>query len=105
MINRDLSQLCVLRVLSEMPLKRGAVGRLGIPEGSVCMKKRHWARWAGACTLAVVLSELAGFAAADATPYDRMAPLAQYLVPPGSEIALARSAAPAAISMLEVSVS
>jgi hypothetical protein len=62
------------------------------------MKRRHWARWAGACTLAVVLSELAGFAAADAAPYERMAPLAQYLMPPGSEIALARSAAPAAIS-------
>src|SRR6202030_1440886 len=34
----------------------------------------------------------------DAAPYERMAPLAQYLMPPGSEIALARSAAPAAIS-------
>ena len=62
------------------------------------MKRRHWARWAGACTLAAALSELAGFAAADATPYERMAPLAQYLMPPASEIALARSAAPAAIS-------
>jgi hypothetical protein len=62
------------------------------------MKRRPWARWAEACTLAVVLSELAGFAAADATPYERMAPLAQYLMPPASEIALARSAAPAAIS-------
>ena len=62
------------------------------------MKTRHLARWAGACTRAVVLSALAGFAAADATPYERMAPLEQYLLPPGSEIALARSAAPAAIS-------
>ena len=62
------------------------------------MKTRHLARWAGACTRAVVLSALAGFAAADATPYERMAPLKQYLMPPGSEIALARSAAPAAIS-------
>ena len=62
------------------------------------MKRRHWARWTGACTLAMVLSELAGFAAAEATPYEQMAPLAQYLMPPGSEIALARSAAPAAIS-------
>ena len=62
------------------------------------MKTRHLARWAGACTLAVVLSALAGFAAADATPYERMAPLEQYLMPPASEIALARSAAPAAIS-------
>lgn len=62
------------------------------------MKRRHWARWAGAFTLGVALSELAGVAAADATAYERMAPLAQYLMPPGSEIALARSAAPAAIS-------
>jgi len=49
---------------------------------------------AGTCTRAVMLSALAGFAAADATPYERMAPLEQYLMPPGSEIALARSAAP-----------
>ena len=62
------------------------------------MKTRYLARWAGACTRAVVLSALAGFAAADATAYERMAPLEQYLMPPGSEIALARSAAPAAIS-------
>jgi hypothetical protein len=62
------------------------------------MKKRHWARWTGACTPAVLLSALSGFAAADATRYERMAPLARYLMPPGSEIALARSAAPAAIS-------
>jgi hypothetical protein len=62
------------------------------------MKRRHWAGWAGACTLAVVLSEPAGSAAADATPYERMAPLAQYLMPRSSEVALARSAAPAAIS-------
>ncbi len=62
------------------------------------MKRRHWARWAGAFTLGVALSELAGVAAAESTAYERMAPLAQYLMPPGSEIALARSAAPAAIS-------
>jgi hypothetical protein len=61
-------------------------------------KTKHSARWVGACTLAVVLFGLAGSAAADPTPYERMAPLAQYLMPPGSEIALARSAAPAAIS-------
>jgi hypothetical protein len=60
--------------------------------------RRHWARWAGAGTLAVVLPQLAGFAAGNATPYQRMAPLAQYLMPPAAEIALARSAAPAAIS-------
>jgi hypothetical protein len=62
------------------------------------MKTRHLARWAGTCSLVVVLSGLAGFAAADAIPYERMAPVEQYLMPPGSEIALARSAAPAAIS-------
>ena len=62
------------------------------------MKTRHLARRAGACTWAVVLSSLAGFAAADATPYERMAPLERYLMSPSSEIALARSAAPAAIS-------
>ena len=62
------------------------------------MTTKHPARSARACTLAVALSALTGFAAADATPYERMAPLAQYLMPPSSEIALARSAAPAAIS-------
>ena len=62
------------------------------------MKRRHRARWAGAGTLAVVLSAPAGFAAADATPYERMAPLAQYLMPAAAEIALARTAAPASIS-------
>jgi hypothetical protein len=62
------------------------------------MKTRHLARWAGTCTRAAILSALAGLAAADVTPYERMAPLEQYLMSPGSEIALARSAAPAAIS-------
>jgi hypothetical protein len=62
------------------------------------MKTEQLPRWAGACTPAVLLSALAGFAAADVTPYQRMAPLEQYLMPPGSEIALARSAAPPAIS-------
>jgi hypothetical protein len=59
------------------------------------MKRTHWTRWAGAWTFAVML---AGFALADTTSSERMAPLAQYLMPPGSEIALARSAAPASIS-------
>jgi hypothetical protein len=62
------------------------------------MKTRRWARWAGAGTLTVVLSQPGGLAAADATAYERMMPLAQYLMPPASEIALARSAAPAAIA-------
>jgi hypothetical protein len=62
------------------------------------MKTRHLARWAGACTRAVALAALVGLAAADATPYERMAPLEQYLMPSAAEIALARSAAPAAIS-------
>jgi hypothetical protein len=48
--------------------------------------------------LATVLSEPADIAAADATPYERMASVTQYLMPRASEIALARSAAPAAIS-------
>ena len=69
-----------------------------MPERSVRMKTRQLARWTGACTRAAVLSALAGFAAANASPYERMAPLEQYLMPAGSEIALARSAAPAAIS-------
>jgi hypothetical protein len=62
------------------------------------MKTRHWARWAGTCTRAALLAALAGFATANATAYERMAPLEQYLMPPGAEIALARSAAPPAIS-------
>lgn len=62
------------------------------------MNRGYRARWAGACTLALVLSEPAAFAAAAATPYERMVPLAQYLMPPVSESALARSAAPASIS-------
>ena len=62
------------------------------------MKTRHWTRWGGACTLALLLSAPAGFAMADATAFPQMAPLAQYLMPSSAEIALARSAAPAAIS-------
>jgi hypothetical protein len=62
------------------------------------MKTRQLARWTRACTCAVVLWALAGFATADTTPYERMAPLEQYLMPASAEIALARSAAPAAIS-------
>ncbi len=62
------------------------------------MKTPHLARWAGACARAAVLSTLGGLAAADATPYEQMAPLEQYLMTSGTEIALARSAAPAALS-------
>jgi hypothetical protein len=62
------------------------------------MKTRHVAQSARACAQATVLSALAGLAAANASPYEQMAPLDQYLMPRGSEIALARSAAPAAIS-------
>jgi hypothetical protein len=62
------------------------------------MKTRHLARCAVPCMRAAVLSALMGFAVADVTLYERMAPLEQYLMPPDSEIALARSAAPAAIS-------
>ncbi len=46
----------------------------------------------------MMLSALAAFAAGDAAPNERMAPLGQYLMPVGSEISLARSAAPADIS-------
>ena len=62
------------------------------------MKTRHLARWAGACTWGAVLAALAGSAAADATPPKGMVPLEQYLMASDAEIALARSAAPAAIS-------
>jgi hypothetical protein len=65
---------------------------------AVAVAGRRWDRWGGACTLAVVLSAVWRLAAADATAYERMAPLAQYLMPRNSEIALARSAAPASIS-------
>ena len=41
---------------------------------------------------------MAGDTASRAMPYEHMAPLAQYLMEPAAEIALARSAAPAAIS-------
>jgi hypothetical protein len=62
------------------------------------MKRRQWARWAVVCTLAAVLLDAAGYTVAGATKYERMAPLAQYLMPQSSEIELARSAAPASIS-------
>jgi hypothetical protein len=73
------------------------------------MYTKHACRWATTVVRGLVLCALPGFAAADAaaagdtasgaTSYERMAPLEQYLMPdPGSEIALARSAAPAAIS-------
>jgi hypothetical protein len=62
------------------------------------MKISHWAGWTGACSLAVVLAELPDLAPANATSYERMAPLTQYLMSPAAEIALARTAAPAAIS-------
>jgi hypothetical protein len=71
---------------------------MGIRERSIRMKTTRIACWARVCTRAVVLSGLAGFAAANASPYERMAPLEEYLMHPSSEIALARSAAPAAIS-------
>ena len=57
-------------------------------------------RCAAAVASSAVLCALAGFAPANAaTSYERMAPLEEYLIPdPHAEIALARSAAPAAIS-------
>jgi hypothetical protein len=73
------------------------------------MNTKHTHRYAAAVTRSMALCALAGFAAADAptagdaalgaTSYERMARLEQYLMPdPHAEIALARSAAPAAIS-------
>ena len=62
------------------------------------MKTRNIVRGAGTLTQASLLAALSGLAAAAAAPYEQMAPLEQYLMPPATEIALARSAAPAAIS-------
>ena len=73
------------------------------------MKTKRAPRWAGACARGVLLCALAGVFAADrqapggavngATSYQRMARLDEYLMPDASaEIALARSAAPVAIS-------
>jgi hypothetical protein len=53
------------------------------------------------CALAVAAStdaRVTGSAPSGANPYPRMAPLGEYLMPSAAEIALARSAAPAAIS-------
>lgn len=65
-------------------------------------------KWAEAGTWAVALLALAGFTGAVAsaagdsrggtTPYERMAPLEQYMMDNSAEIALARGAAPAVIS-------
>jgi hypothetical protein len=49
------------------------------------------------CAMAAATA-MAGDAASRALPYEHMARLEQYLMDPGAEIALARSAAPAAIS-------
>jgi hypothetical protein len=72
------------------------------------MNTKHARRYVPAVARSIVLCALTGFAAADAraagdtasgaTLYERMAPLEQYLMPSGSEIGLARSAAPPAIS-------
>jgi hypothetical protein len=59
------------------------------------------ARGATACALAVFATSSAGVqnaASPGASPYQRMAPLDEYLMPNAAEIALARSAAPAAVS-------
>jgi hypothetical protein len=73
------------------------------------MNKKHARRCAATLARSLVLCALASFAAADAPPagntassappYERMARLDEYLMPDlDSEIALARSAAPVAIS-------
>ena len=72
------------------------------------MKTKHADRCTGTLGLGLLLSALAGVSAADGpTPangvngaalYERMAHLEQYLMNPDAEVALARSAAPNAIS-------
>jgi hypothetical protein len=73
------------------------------------MNTEHARRFDPAVARGIILCALAGFAAADAaaatdtassaTSYEQMARLDEYLIPdPQAEIALARSAAPAAIS-------
>ena len=72
------------------------------------MNTKHADRYAGAFARGAVLCALAGVSAAvppapggsanGAAPCERMARLEQYLMPDRAEIALARSAAPAAIS-------
>jgi hypothetical protein len=70
------------------------------------MNTKHADRYAGAFARGAVLCALAGVSAADppapsangAAPCEGMARLEQYLMPDRAEIALARSAAPAAIS-------
>ena len=72
------------------------------------MKTKHADRCAGGFARGLVLSALAGVSAADgpapansvngAPLYERMAHLEQYLMNPSAEVALARSAAPDAIS-------
>jgi hypothetical protein len=65
------------------------------------MNQNHALRCASALAPSLMLCALASFAAADAPPtsYERMAHLDEYLIPDlDTEIALARSAAPAPIS-------
>jgi len=72
------------------------------------MNAKHADRCAGTCARGAVLCALAGVSAAvppapgasanGAAPCERMTRLEQYLMPDRAEIALARSAAPAAIS-------
>jgi hypothetical protein len=62
------------------------------------MNVRHAARVIGTFASVIAPCALAFSSAARASPYVRMAPLEQYLMSSDSEIALARSAAPVAIS-------
>lgn len=60
---------------------------------------RAGARAGALCAMAAVATAaVAGDIASRAAPYEQMAPLGQYLMDPGAEIALARGAAPAGIS-------
>ncbi len=64
------------------------------------MKTRHRDRWVRRLAPAAALVALSGVAPADTAPeqYAQMAPLDEYLMEADAEIALARSAAPPAIS-------
>src|SRR5579872_1136858 len=62
------------------------------------MNVRRARRRVGACAAVIALGALTALEAAAASGYERMAPLEQYLMSSDAEIALARSAAPAAIS-------
>ena len=62
------------------------------------MKTKERRIWIVAPVLAIINGFLAPYAAAQPDPYPKMAPVEQYLMERGTEIQLARSAAPDSIS-------